>query len=126
MKRDFQNKKTQTHIFHSWPVLVSLAILLIFSFVGVFSFLMKMRDTSKNRKIAEMKLVELQKSKDKLTSDIESLKTDKGLEENIREKFGLAKEGEGLILVVDEKNIESTEENTEKGWFSGLWSNWFK
>jgi cell division protein FtsB len=126
MKRDFQNKKTQKNVLYSWPVLVFLFIVLLFSMWGVFSFLLKMGDTSKNRNIAEMRVLELQKSKDKLSNDIESLKTDKGLEENIRDKFGLAKEGEGLIVVVDEKNAEAAPEEPGKSWFSGFWDNWMK
>ncbi len=124
--KNFQDKKGQKNILHSLPVLVFLGIVLLFFTWGVFRFLVKMGDTSKNRNIAEMKVAELEKSKDKLTLDIQSLKTEKGLEENIRDKFGLAKEGEGLIVVVDEKNSSKEEEKPKQSWFKSLWGDWFK
>ncbi len=123
---NFQNKKTQRNIFYSFPFLVFLAVILLFSIFGVVRFLIKMNETSKNRNIAENKVAELEKSKQKLTEDIESLKTDRGLEENIREKFGLAKEGEGLIVVVDDKNAEVPFPKPKGNWFTNLWNNWFK
>ena len=85
-----------------------------------------MEETSKNRDIAELKLVELNKNKDKLISDIENLNTDRGKEASIRDKFGLAKEGEGLIVVVDEKVNTVENETEDKNWATSLWSKIFK
>jgi cell division protein FtsB len=85
-----------------------------------------MIETSKNREIAELKVTELQEAKKELTYDIENLKTNQGLEENIREKFGLAKEGEGLIIVVDNKENVNLNEETKQNWLISLFNKWFK
>ncbi|MBP6060597.1 MAG: septum formation initiator family protein [Candidatus Pacebacteria bacterium] len=123
--RNFQQKRGWKNIIESKPVLVFLCFLLIFFTWGVVGFTNKMSATRENRQIAENKLVELQKQKDELSANIAKLKTDSGVEEGIREKFGLAKEGEGLIIVVEDKNkIETIV--PKPGWFSTFWDKLFK
>ena len=79
---------------------------MLFFVWGIIGFMGKMEVTRQNKKIAENKVAELQQEKIKLSSDIAKLKTEGGVEESIRLKFGLAKEGEGLIVVVDDKNSQ--------------------
>jgi len=88
--------------------------------------MIKMNDTEKNRRIAEIKVEELSKSKVKLSSDIASLMTEKGIEENIRERFGFAKEGEELIVVVEDRSALKQEVAPEEGWFKVMIKRWFK
>lgn len=80
----------------------------------------KMQVTIENRKIAENKVAELEKEKKRLSSDISKLKSQDGVEESIREKFGLAKEGEGMIVVVEDKNPPQTPKQKPGGFFSFL------
>ena len=109
----------------SRPVLLLLAILLVFFTWGVFGFMGKMQMTRENRKIAEQKLMELQKAKEKLSSDLDNLKTDAGKERIFRENYGLAKEGEGLIVVTEDKNaLES--QKADSGGFFNFFKNLFK
>jgi cell division protein FtsB len=123
--RNFQHKGGVKNIMQSVPVLVILFVVLLFFAWGVIRFLIKMNNTSRNREIAENKVIELSKQRDQLSGDIESLKTDRGLEENIREKFGLAKEGEGVIVIVDDKNAVEAEVKKEN-WLTLFFKNWFK
>lgn len=122
----FQENKGLKNIVYSWPVLIFLFIILLFFALGVIRFTVKMLETAKNRKIAEIKTLNLTQAKIKLTNDIENLKTEKGIEENIREKFGLAKEGEGLIVVVDEKKVGVVEDKEKQNWFTSLFKKWVK
>ncbi len=124
--KNFQNKKNTGGVLYSRPVLILMGLVLLFFMWGVVRFFIKMEETSKNKKIAELKLVELNKNKTKLISDIDNLKTDMGLEASIRDKFGLAKEGEDLIVVVDEKVNTAKEEIEEGNWVSSLWNKIFK
>jgi len=101
-------------------------IVIIFFFFNMFGLVSKMKDTIKNKKIVEDKITELEKSKEKLNSDIDSLKTDEGVEKNIREKFGLAKEGENMIMIIDDKNQTIVEEEPNDSVFWGWLKNLFK
>ena len=124
--RNFQDRNRGKSFLESTPVLVVLAIVLVFFAWGVVRFLIQMRETGRNREIAELKIAELEKTRQKLSVDIENLKTEKGMEESIREKFGLAKEGEGLIVVVDDKNDPNAQTKEEGNWFTLFLKNWFR
>ncbi|MBU0611853.1 hypothetical protein KKA39_01370 [Patescibacteria group bacterium] len=86
----------------------------------------KMQDTIKNRRIAENKALELQIEKENLLLDIANLNTSKGIEESIRDRFGLAKEGEEMIIIVEDKNLNENVENSEKKSFFPFLKNLFK
>ena len=123
--KGFQHKRGWSDILHSKPVLVFLACLLLIFAWGIFGFMGKMRETIENKNIAESKLTQLQKEKEQLSSDIAKLKTNEGVEASIRDKFGLAKEGEGVIIIVDDKNKEEPKKEDSGGfWF--WFHNWFK
>ncbi|OGI66549.1 hypothetical protein A3H53_01510 [Candidatus Nomurabacteria bacterium RIFCSPLOWO2_02_FULL_40_10] len=123
--RSFQHKRGWRNIVQSRPVLVFLGILVLIFAWSVFGFMGKMQITRENRKIAEEKLIELEKQKEKLLFDIAKLKTDEGVEESIRAKFGLVKEGEGVIVIIDDKNPPVAQEQESGGFFS-FFTNLFK
>lgn len=109
----------------SWPVLLLLGIVLVIFASGVIRLTGKMVETAKNRKIAEYKIEQLKKEKEKLSANIKNLETDEGVEASIREKFGLAKDGEEIIIVVEDKNKPAVPK-TETGGFFSFFKNWFK
>ena len=105
--KSFQQKRGFRNIIHSRPILALLGILVLIFAWSMIGFMNKMQMTIENRKIAEDKVAQLEEKKEKLSYDITRLKTDQGVEESIREKFGLAKEGEGLIIIIENKNKSS-------------------
>ena len=122
--RNFQQKRGWRNIAESWPVLALLGALVLFFSYEIIGFVGKMEVTRSNRERAEYKVAELKKEKEKLSSDIAKLKTEQGIEESIREKFGLAREGEGLIIVVEDRKQTVPETAAPSGFFSWLGS-WF-
>ena len=103
--QNFQSTKSKwRRALESKPVLIILALALIFFAWNTIGFMGKMRETAQNRKYAEEKVKELQVKKQQLSSDISRLGTQEGIEASIREKFGLAKPGEGVIVIIDDKN----------------------
>lgn len=124
--KNFQEKNKWRKIMQSKPALIFLfiiALLFLWSIVNLFG---KMQETITNKKIAEEKIITLQNDKEKLSLDIKNLQTEKGIEENIREKFGLAKEGEGMIVVVEDKKQEENDQNNKKRGFIDFLKNLFK
>lgn len=115
---NIKRKKAWKNIFESKPVLAFLAIIVLAFAWSVMGFFLKMQGAIERKEISENQFAELKEKKEKLSSDIAKLKTDEGVEESIREKFGLAKEGEGLIVIVEDKNSADAIE-AESG---GLWS----
>ena len=106
--------------------IIYIVILMIFFSYNMLGLFGKMLETGKNKEIAEAKLIELKESKDKLDSDISKLNTNQGLEESIREKFGLVKEGENMIVIVDEKKEEEVPLEASTGGFFSFFINLFR
>jgi cell division protein FtsB len=125
MKR-FQEKNKFRKIMQSKPALILLGLVIIFFTWNVIGLMNRMQDTAKNRQIEEDKIAELIERQNKLSIDIANLKTEKGLEENIREKFGLAKEGEEMIVVVEDKEQNNTTKETQSDKFFSFLRNIFK
>lgn len=122
--RNFKEKRRFRSILNSKIVLIFLSALVLFFAWGVIGFMVKMETVRENRKIAENKFIELQKQKEHFSREIAKLNTEEGKEDNIREKFGLAKEGEGLIVIVEDKNLKE-EEKEDSGGFWGFIKNLF-
>lgn len=124
--KNFQRKIGWRSIIESKPFLVFFAILLLFFAWNVFNFWDKMQETSQNMKIVENKMNALKIQKEKLAAAIESLNTNEGKERLFRENFGLIKEGEGLIVVVEDKNLQEPIKNEPSSGFFSFFKNWFK
>ncbi len=110
---------------HSYFSLALMAVFILFFAWSVIKFAGKAQETARNKKIAQEKLTELQKQQSQLGSDIDELNTEKGVEESIREKFGLAKDGEGLVVVVDDQNKPATQVHQKTSFWEKIKS-WFK
>jgi cell division protein FtsB len=99
-------------------------LILVFAW-SVLRFWNKMEETGRNKKLTEDKVTALREKKENLLMDIENLNTDEGKEEFFRENYGLAKEGEQVIVVVEEKKgPEQPEKHSGKVW--GFFKKWFK
>ena len=124
--RKFQEKNKFKNFMRSKPVLVLLTIILIAFVWNIVNLTIKLEDTYKNKKIEQEKISDLENRKAKLSTDIDKLNTDKGKEEAIRENFGMVKEGEQVIVVVDDKNQTADEPKSENKGFFSFFKNLFK
>lgn len=124
--KSFQKKSRHKIILQSRFVLFLLGFLIVVFSWSMVELAGKMQDTIKNRRIAENKALELQIEKENLLLDIANLNTSKGIEESIRDRFGLAKEGEEMIIIVEDKNLNENVENSEKKSFFPFLKNLFK
>ncbi len=110
----------------SKPVLGFLSIVILVFSWSVVGLIGKMQETSKNKQAVQARMLELTKNKEKLTADISKLQTDEGMEESIREKFGWVKEGEGVIVVVDDKSAQEPQKEEDSGGIFSFFKNLFK
>lgn len=122
MKKFKENNKIR-NILESWPSLFILTVIILIFGYNLVVFFGKMQDTQNNKEIVQNKIIELEKNKEKLETDILNLQTNAGIEENIRENFGLAKQGEEVIVIVP--NTDKVEEKKTEGFWEKVLS-WFK
>lgn len=119
---EFQARKKLRDFLYSKITLAVLFAAFVFIAHGTYGLWLKNRETGKTLNVLKNELAELTAKENNLASRVDALRTDKGIEEVIREKFKVAKEGEGVIVVVDEK---SDQEITNVGgtWLSALLEN---
>jgi len=123
--KSFQQKKGLRNILQSRPVLVWLGVLIIVFTWFLIGFTGKMELTRENKEIAKNKVSQLKEERERLSADISKLNSSDGIEESIREKFGLVKEGEGVVVIIDNKNEPKVIKKESGGFFSFL-KNLFK
>ncbi len=104
---EFQEKRRLKNILYSKLTLVLLLILTIILIKAVWGVHKKQDLTKDNLAKTATVYQGLQAREKMLSSEIERLKTESGTEEEIREKYGLVKPGEEVIVVVDDPDQDS-------------------
>ena len=110
-----------------WRRLSILGLLLLVFLVlsGVLSVYEKERGSRALRLAAENQYQTLAEQREKLETDTKMLMSDRGKEEVLRELYAVGKEGEGLIVIVEDKNTAKTPEKKSNR-FINFFRNWFK
>lgn len=114
--RKLQNRRVFKRLIYSRPVVVVLIVGILFSLRSVWIVLRQSREVDARRQTAAARLAELQERRDELEQEIEALKTPRGVEAEIRERFPVVKEGEEVITIVEQ--AESNEvSGPSKSWW---------
>ena len=113
------------------PVFLLLFLVIIIIFAGaVYDLYLKNRDATKSNNISKAQLNELREKQQTLNDELNSLQTDRGLDETIRDKFRVVKGGEELIVIPDSETpaLQTKKVNTITEKKFGFWQilkEWF-
>ena len=106
-------------------LLICLLALVIVAVSSVWKVYRKAQESMSLRKEAEAQLLDLDKRRTQLETDITKLKTSRGMEETLREQYGLAKSGEHVIVIVDSPTPAPVPETSPvMEWFQKTLSWW--
>jgi len=105
-----------------------IALLIIFCFFVLFAYnviglIEKAKETANKKDLILGKIDNLQKKESSLSQNISKLKTDEGQEEIIREKYQVAKEGEKMVVIIDDDrtNLQiEKDKNTTHGFINWI------
>ncbi|NCT00127.1 hypothetical protein GW765_04090 [Candidatus Parcubacteria bacterium] len=116
--------KSSFHNFLSSPLALLASVVLfgivVYSFVSVIP---KQKRSQEARVESQNELGDLEEKKASLEQEIGLLSSDFGREKALREKFGVVKEGEEIIVLVNnEEEVEKEVKAGLFGWISGLFS----
>ena len=116
-----QRQKTRQKL-TSKVTIVALAILLILLIKPTWKIFEKSRESKQNLDQAEVELQALENRKQELVSEIAYLDTDHGRDQEIRSKFGVAREGETMVVIVRNKEeMPAPVPTPEPGFFKKIW-----
>ena len=81
----------------------------------------KERTSAKEAELLQAKVVALAEREAVLRDEIGRLETSAGVEEEIKSKFNVAKEGERVAIIVDRPQEVATTTPTPSPWYKRLW-----
>lgn len=116
---EFIKKKKYYKILYSRITLLLLMILIVVFLKATWNVYKKDKITRDNLNNAQEELNGIKGRETFLIEEIEKTKTEKGIEQEIRSKFNVVKEGEKVIMIVDEKEKPKIIENNETSGFLG-------
>lgn len=105
---EFKEKKKARKMMYSKPVLLLLLVIFVLSLEGLWNIYQKHSEAAVKAQEAKADLENLRGREADLEKKVAFLKTDRGREEEIRKKFMVGKQGEGVILVVDQSGASTT------------------
>ncbi len=122
---DFHEKRKLKSFLYSWPVIgVLLFVSCAFS-VSVYERYSIERTMAARREALAIELKELEQQAASLEASVERLKSDRGIEEEIRDRYQVSKKGEQIVVIVDDtkaaKGTTTLGEPEKKGYFDFLW-----
>ena len=93
---------------YSRPIIVVLFVIVVFISMSVHERFGVERDMSDRRAVSEVELERLQERKIQLEDRVEYLEGERGIEEEIRKNFDVAREGEQVIILTGQEEMTDT------------------
>ena len=116
----FGKQNNYKEYIYSKPIIVFLLVIVVFISMSVYERYGVERDMSNRRNSAESELEHLNERKVQIEDRVEYLEGDRGIEEEIRKNFDVAKEGEQVIILVgndEEVDEPVAETEIESPWY---------
>lgn len=115
----FQDRKRIRKILYSKSALLVLTFLLLIAGNGVWNIYQKYKTATIERDIAHRALTDIETRTELLKASLAHLGTERGIEDEVRQKYTVAKKGEEVVVVVDDSAKKS--ENSDAMDDSDLW-----
>jgi cell division protein FtsB len=116
--REFQVKNRVRRILYSKGMVILLIILFLYMMNATWNMFKKASESAANLATATNELNRLKSREDVLSTEIERLSTDPGIEAEIRNKFSVSKPGEKLLIIVDDKPTTTPEVAKPESWWT--------
>ena len=104
----------------SWLTILLLLVISILLTKSIFGIYKKSAESTARAGIAKADLAKLVERKEALVSDLKRIKSTSGIEAELRGKFDVGKDGEHLLVIID-KEVETSNETPEESWWSSMW-----
>ena len=114
---DFQQKNKIRKYLYSRPVVIIVLVIAVYSLYSTWSIYRKMAESKAKMEESEQQLLALSAKSTAIDTQIGELQTQDGVEREIRSKFGEAKSGENMAVIVPDSGTSSAATTTKaSGW----------
>ncbi len=111
--------------YHSRFWIVVLLVICVILTISVIKIYLKYNHAKSVRDDYRAELAQVQQHEADLEKNIGALSTERGKEEEIRDRYRVVKQGEQMILIIDdnqEKESKNEQGVEEEGFFKEIWS----
>ncbi len=122
----FEQKRQNRKMLYSKVTLVGLCVFCILLANGLFEMYGKARESLDRKNFSAKSLVQLEEREKKLKSEIERLDSRAGLEEELRNRYSVAKEGERVIVIVEDPSGKRVAATTTDATLTEKAATWIK
>ena len=109
-------------------VTLALLVFVLLWLPSVWGAYSKERESRENRIEAEKHLAQLQVRERTLQTEVEHLKTERGMEAAFRHQYDVGASGEGVIYIVEREapttSVTEVDPNPVSRWFKSWWPFW--
>ncbi len=123
--KELRDKQKFKNILYSLPILALVVALALLLARGAGSIMLKERESARTLEALREKNADLRVREEELKGEVARLGTEEGILEEIRSKFNVARPGEHLAIVVNERVVATTSEPSalRRGWewLTQLW-----
>ena len=118
--KEFQGKRMLKGIVYSRVFVAFLLIVVGLMFYRIWDIGWRSRVANSEKNVMLAQVAELSTRRQALEKNLATLKTDRGIEEAIRQKFPVVKEGEEVITIVAPTTTQASTIGA-KSWWQVLW-----
>ena len=115
--RELREKHKRRERLYSTPVLIIVLVVSLFIARGAYGVMKKENESARHVEVLVEKVAELEARKGELRQNIEKLETEKGIEEEIKEKFSVSREGERVVVIVDQEETATASATSTVSWY---------
>ena len=120
--RELESKHKVKRVIYSAPALVLLLIVVSIFARGAWRAIERQRGSSEVVKNLQAKTSQLEERQMDLESKIERLKTEEGIEEELKSKYNVSAEGEQFIVLIDSKENQDVASTSPSVWYKKWWN----
>ncbi len=99
---------------YSKPFLMVLVVVIMFLALSTYGAYERKEQARVKREELSARLIELEKRAGELESDISRLEDPRGIEMELRSRYEVGKEGEEVIVLIDDEEMKETATKTEE------------
>jgi cell division protein FtsB len=125
---DFHEKRKIKSVLYSWPSIIFLAVLAVFLSTAVYERFSREREMAAKRDALASELETLEGRAASLQAEVDRLQSERGIEEEIRDRYEVSKRGEEVVVLIGDDVEKGTATKTipaavaeEKHWYDIFW-----
>ncbi|MBX4189032.1 septum formation initiator family protein [Candidatus Parcubacteria bacterium] len=119
--RELQKRQRIKQRLYSTPALVVFVVFTLFLARGAVGIMLKERQSAADVLALEAKSIALSEEERRLNTEINKLKTEEGINEEIKQKFNVSAAGERVAVIVDSSKSSSSDASSTEPWYKRFW-----